>query len=161
MKRFHFKLDVMLDLKKRAEEEVKKELARKNGEIISCRREREDIASRLKSLFIEEKKQRLLVLDLRALKFSIAFRAQLQREIVCKEQCIKGLLAEREQLRLRLTQARKETRVLEILKEKKFSQWKKEYKMEEQEFIDDVSQKGYVRRLTASSRDAQPDKIPA
>jgi flagellar FliJ protein len=161
MKRFHFKLDVLLDLKRRAEEEVKKDLARKNGEIVSCRRERADLASRLTSLFAEEKQQRLTTLDLRALKFSIAYRSQLQKEIVRKEQCLSGLLAEREQLRLLLAHARKETRVLEILKEKKFSQWKKEYKMEEQEFVDDVSQKGYVRRLNATSRRAESGIVPA
>jgi flagellar protein FliJ len=151
MKRFHFKLDVLLDMKKRAEEEAKKDLARKNNEIMAVRRERDDLASQLVSFFAEEKKQRLKVLELVALKFSIAYRSQLQLEIVKKEQGITGLLAEREQLRLRLTQARKETRVLELLREKKFAAWKKEYNKEEQDFIDDVSQKGYVRRLRNSA----------
>jgi flagellar export protein FliJ len=72
-----------------------------------------------------------------------------------KERRIEALVAELEQLRVRLAHARKECRVLEILKEKKFALWKKEYKKEEQEFIDDVSQKGYVRRLHAASYERQ------
>jgi flagellar FliJ protein len=155
MRRFHFKLDVMLDIKKRAEDEVKKELAKKNGEIFATRQEREELAARLKSFFVDEKQQRLRVLDLLALRFSIVYRGQLQKEIAQKEHRITGLVSELEQLRVRLAQARKECRVLEILKEKKFARWKKEYKKEEQEYIDDVSQKGYIRHLQAVSHDRQ------
>jgi flagellar export protein FliJ len=137
----------MLDLKKRAEDEIKKEVARKNGQIIVGRREHEELLAQLKAFFIEEKQQRLRLLDLLKIRYSLAFRGQLQKDIVQKEKSIQVLIAELDKLRVRLAQARKECRVLEILKEKKFSRWKKEYKKEEQEFIDDVSQKGYVRRL--------------
>jgi flagellar FliJ protein len=155
MKRFHFRLGVMLDIKKRVEDGIKKELAAKNREILASRQLREELARRLDSFFIEEKKQRLRILDLQALRFSITYRSQLQKEIAGTEGRITGLVSDLEQLRVRLAQARKECRVLEILREKKFSAWKKEYKKEEQEYIDDVSQKGYVRRLHAASRERQ------
>ena len=151
MKRFHFRLDVLLDIKKRAEEEIKKELAKKNGEILASRRERGELVRRLETFFIEEKQQRLRILDLLALKFSISYRSQLQKEIAHKDRCIEGLISELEQVRVRLAQATKERRVLEILKEKRLVRWKKEYKKEEQEFVDDVSQKSYIRRLYAVS----------
>jgi flagellar protein FliJ len=151
MKRFHFRLDVLLDIKKRAEEEIKKELAKKNGEILASRREREILSRRLETFYIEEKKQRLRVLDLLALRFSISYRSQLQKEITNKDRCIDGFMSELEQVRVRLAQATKERRILEILKEKRLARWKKEYKKEEQENIDDVSQKGYVRRLHAAA----------
>ena len=151
MKRFHFRLDVLLDIKKRAEEEIKKELAKKNGEILASRREREELVRRLETFFIEEKQQRLRILDLLALKFSISYRSHLQKDIAHKDRCIEGLVGELENVRVRLAQATKERRVLEILKEKRLARWKKEYKKEEQEYIDDVSQKGYIRRLHAAS----------
>ncbi|HAJ79834.1 MAG TPA: hypothetical protein DCO75_08685 [Fibrobacteres bacterium] len=47
---------------------------------------------------------------------------------------------------LSLTEAKKESRALEILKEKKYLQWKLEGKREEQEFVDDISQKEYIRK---------------
>ena len=158
MKRFNFRLDVLLDIKKRAEEEIKRELARKNGEILLSRQEREELSRTLDAFFIEEKKQRLRILDLLALKFSISYRSQLQKEIVHKDRFIEGLVGELENVRVRLAQATKECRVLEILKGKRLARWKKEYKKEEQEFIDDVSQKGYVRRLHAAAESASVDR---
>jgi flagellar protein FliJ len=155
MKRFQFRLDVLLDIRKRAEEEVKKELAKKNGEIHAARRDREEIAGRLEAFFVEEKQQRLRILDLLALKFSVSYRSRLQKEILGKDRSIDGLAAELGAVRVRLAQATKDRRVLEILKEKRLARWKKEYKKEEQEYIDDVSQKGYVRRLHAVSHDRQ------
>jgi flagellar export protein FliJ len=152
MRRFHFKLGVLLDLKKRAEDEVKKDIARKNGEILVSRKERGELAGRLEAFFVEEKKQRLSVLDLLSLRLSIVYRGQIQKEIAQADKRIESLTAELGQLRVRLALARKECRVLEILREKKLARWKKEYKKEEQVFIDDVSQKGYIRRQRAASQ---------
>jgi flagellar FliJ protein len=154
MKRFRFRLEALLDIKKRAEEEVKKELAGKNNEIQTARRQRGELAARLESFYADEKQQRLRVLNLLALRFSISYRGQLQKEIVDKDRCLANLASELDQLRVKLTQARKECKVLEMLREKKLAHWKKERGKEEQEYIDDVSQKGYVRRLHAVSRDA-------
>ena len=155
MKRFHFRLDALLDMKKRAEEDVKKELAKKNAEIASARKEREDIGARLSVFLVEEKEQRLRVLDLLALRFSISYRGHLQREMADRDRLLEKLAAEAERIRLRLVAARKETRVLELLREKRLARWKKEYRKEEREYLDDVSQKGYVRRLGAG-RGADP-----
>jgi flagellar protein FliJ len=154
MKRFNFRLEALLDIKIRAEEEVKKGLAGKNNEIQVARRQRSELAARLESFYADEKQQRLRVLNLLALRFSISYRGQLQKEIADKDRCLATLASELDQLRVKLTQARKECKVLEMLKEKKLAQWKKERGKEEQENIDDVSQKGYVRRLHAVSRDA-------
>jgi len=152
MRRFHFKLGVVLDLKKRAEDEVKKDIARKNGEILVSRKERGELAGRLEAFFVQEKKQRQSVLDLLSLRLSIVYRGQIQKEIAQADKRIESLTAELGQLRVKLAQARKECRVLEILREKKLALWKKEYKKEEQVFIDDVSQKGYIRRQRAASQ---------
>jgi flagellar export protein FliJ len=50
-----------------------------------------------------------------------------------------------------LTEAKKECKALEILKDKKLLEWKREYKLEEQEFSDDVSQKGFIRKARLAS----------
>lgn len=145
---------MLLDMKKRAEEEVKKELGMKNAQILASRRDRDSLAKTLAEFFVEEKIQRLKVLDLRSLRLSISYRGQLQKEIRDKDRDLSALSAQLADIRERLAKARKETRVLEILKEKRLSRWKKEYRKEEQEAIDDVSQKGYVRRLNAAAADA-------
>jgi flagellar protein FliJ len=147
MKRFRFRLDALLDIKIRAEEEIKKELAKKNGELLKTRREIQEINGRLESFFSEEKKQRLRTLDLLALRFSISYSRQLQKDIVFRQKVMDGIMEDIEQLRIRFAKARKECRILEILKEKKLGRWKKEYRMEEQKFTDDISQKGYIRKL--------------
>jgi len=149
MKRFHFKLQALLEIKKRAEDEIKKKLGAKNREILASRQDRLDVQKKLESFFVEEKQQRLRVLDLLALRLSISYRSHLQNEINKKEQIINTLMKEQDQLRQKLAFARKQSRVLEILKEKKLLEWKKEYHLEEQEFVDDVSQKGFIRRMHA------------
>jgi flagellar FliJ protein len=156
MKRFRFRLESLLEIKKRAEEEIKKKLALKNAEILNAKRDQQELETRLASFFAEEKLQRLRVLDPVTLRFSISYRTQLQKDIGQKKQQVEKLSAEKENIRVLLTEAKKETRVLEILKEKKLAQWKKEYKMEEQEFVDDVSQKGHIRKMRAASAAKEP-----
>ncbi len=155
MKRFQFKLQALLEIKKRAEDDIKKKLGAKNREILSSRQERVDLGKKLESFFVEEKQQRLRVLDLLSLRFSISYRSHLQKEIIKKEQDIRALMLEQEQLRGKLAFARKQSRVLELLKEKKLLEWKKEYQLEEREFADDISQKGFIRRMHAAEKEAR------
>jgi flagellar FliJ protein len=152
MKRFRFRLESILDIRNRAEEEIKKELAKKNGEIIAARRRHEGMCRALESFFAEEKEHRLRVLDLMALRLSVSYHQQLKSDAEEALRAVQQLGKEKDAIRQRLAQARKETRVLEILKEKRLSEWKKEYKAEEQKFVDDVSQKGYIRRIRTASR---------
>ncbi len=147
MKRFRFRLESLLDIKKRAEEEIKKDLARKNGEIAAARARHQEILGALDSILFQEKQQRQSIIDLLAVRVSLAYRAQLKKDAVIAFQTIDGLEAQRETIRVKLTEARKATRVLEILKENKFAQWRKELSREEQKFSDDVSQKGYIRKI--------------
>jgi flagellar FliJ protein len=156
MKRFNFRLESLLEIRKRAEEEIKKDLAKKNNEILLARRDQKDLVGRLESFFIDEKKQRMKVLDLLALRTSISYRRQIEKDIGQKFRRIEELSAEKDRIMELLIKARKESKVLELLKDKKLAEWKKEYKMEEQKFIDDVSQKAYIRKTTeAISRERE------
>jgi flagellar FliJ protein len=157
MKRFTFRLESLLEIKRRNEEEVKRSLARKNGEILSSRQELNKLDKQLLELFMEEKKQRVDILDLAALRFSLSYRVQLQKDLALKRRQIQGLESDAEKLRNLLVKARKETRILELLKEKRLGQWKKEYRAEERAFVDDVSQKSHIRKKQGESHDREAD----
>jgi flagellar export protein FliJ len=48
-----------------------------------------------------------------------------------------------------LVKATQQVRALELLRERRFAQWRLEYRREEQGFIDDVSGQAYIRRKKA------------
>jgi flagellar FliJ protein len=152
MQRFRFRLESILDIKKRVEEEIKKELSRKNGEIVAARRRHDEIIATLDRLLTEEKHQRNSIINLLAVRMSLSYHLQLKKDAGNALSAIENLERERETIRVRLTTARKETRVLEILREKKYAQWLKEFRTEEQKFADDVSQKGYIRKMQTAVR---------
>ncbi len=152
MKRFRFRLESLLAMKTRVEEEVKKELAKKNAEILAARRDQQDILGKIDYSVAEEKRQRLRSLDLRAVRLAVVYRDQLKRDSKIAQRRVDDLVQEKDRIRLRLAQARKESRVLEILKDKRHAEWKKEYKTEERNFNDDVSQTGYIRTLHLDAR---------
>jgi len=152
MQRFRFRLESILDIKKRVEEEIKKELSRKNGEIAIARRRHGEIIATMDSLLSEEKLQRNSRISLLAVRASLSYHIYLKKDAGDALLAIENLERERETIRVRLTMARKETRVLEILREKKYAQWLKEFRTEEQKFADDVSQKGYIRKMLSAVR---------
>jgi flagellar protein FliJ len=154
MKRFSFRLQTLLDLKKRKEEEIKLALAEKNGKIVKAFRRMEEHRLELARFQITEKKQRMSVPSAQYLRLSVTYRFKLQHDIMSDQSLIMKLRKEAQEIMLALTEAKKECRALEILKEKKYAQWKLDGKREEQEFIDDISQKGHVRKRNAAVLDA-------
>jgi flagellar protein FliJ len=146
MKRFSFRLQTLLDMKKRKEEEIKRALAEKNGQIAKAQRKMEEIRLELVRFQAAEKKQRGLSPTAQYLRLSVTYRFKLQGDISGVYRKIIALTKESQEIILSLTEAKKESRALEILKEKKYLQWKLEGKREEQEFVDDISQKEYIRK---------------
>jgi flagellar export protein FliJ len=58
MKRFTFRLETLLDLRKRREDEVKQELGKKNFQIMKARQELMALSEALKDLQNDEKQKR-------------------------------------------------------------------------------------------------------
>ena len=151
MKRFAFRLQPLLDIKKRREEDLKLELARKNAGVLSARGRAAENRKALSDFQDAEKLRRTASVSAQSLRLSIAFRYRLQRDIAQAEAVVESLSREAAVLLHSLTEAKRESKTLEILRDKKRSQWKLDYKREEQEIIDDVSQKKYIRQKNASA----------
>jgi flagellar FliJ protein len=151
MKRFKFSLEALLRLRLRAEETVKRELAAKNRQIIQAQGELKEIEHRHKELQKDQKAQRSQVADILSLRAAVAFRHKLLLDMQLKGQEIARSRRDLEAIRRKLVQATKERRAIEIVKENRFAEWREEYQAQEREFIDDVSQKAYIRKQKAAA----------
>jgi flagellar protein FliJ len=151
MKRFSFRLQTLLDMKKRREEELAIKVAEKNGEIIRASGSLEECRGRLTRFQADEKRERECGLSALRLRLSVVHRHALQREIENNGRRIIGLRQELQSAVQALTSAKKETRTLENLRDKKRLQWNHDALREEQKLSDDVSQKGYIRRSRAAA----------
>lgn len=145
MKRFTFKLDTMLELRKQEEEKVKLELAEKNREIIALQEQLNHAYQSLKELQALEKERRSGSEPVMEMRYSVAYRYKLKNDILTTGRSIDDLRAESNAIQQRLVEAIKRRRALEVIRERRYSAWKKNYLHEEQKFIDDVAQQKYIR----------------
>jgi flagellar protein FliJ len=145
MKRFRFKLESLLELRKRKEEEVKLHLGKKNREIISARHELVEVNEALKTLQADEKKKRAEVKNALDLRYAVVYRYKLKQDILKKARQLEELNSQAADIRKNLVKAKQERRAIEIVREHRHEEWQKEYTAQEQAFIDDVSQQGFIR----------------
>ena len=151
MRRFKFGLDTLLEMRCRKEEQVKLLLAEKNRNIMDAQKEFFDIHAQLKELQNSEKLKREKVIDVMLLRYSVSYRFKLKENLLSAGQKIDDLKAQAEEIRKSLVAATKNRRAIEIIKERRFAEWKKEYKSQEQGFIDDISQQGFIRKLQSKT----------
>jgi len=59
--------------------------------------------------------------------------------------------AEAFKIHKQLILAAKDRRAIELIKERQIKQWKKEYRLNEQGIIDDISQQGFIRKSKSES----------
>ena len=146
MKRFEFRLETLLELRTRREETLKQELGKKIQGIMTARRELAAITDELKALQGEEKQKRPRTTSAVELRYGIAYRFKLKKDILLKGRFIDDLQAQAHAVRAKLVKAKQERRAIEIIRERQYAAWKKAYRTQEQGFIDDVSQQAYIRR---------------
>lgn len=146
MKRFKFELETLLTIRERAEKSVKEELAQKNAEIINAQNLFSDIEQNLRNLQNEEKEKRSDTADVISMRFSVSFRNKLKADLLQEGQTIQALQREAWIIQQRLIRSTQEKKALELLKEKRFLEWKKRNNIKEQSFIDDISGQGYIRK---------------
>lgn len=152
MKRFRFTLQTLADIKKRKEDAVKLRLAQKNREIIAAKDELAGIQGELADLMVSERQRRREMASLSSLRFSVTYRHKLQHDSAAKSNLIEKLTREADAVRQELVAATKETKALQLLKDRRYVEWKREARLREQGFIDDVSQQKYIRTLHAGAR---------
>ena len=146
MKKFVFKLDTLLRVKKSKEDEIKRRLAEKNREAESVRAEIKGAETELKEFQTSVKEHRSeggeSVAELRQ---SVSYRNALKIKLLKAGQKLDNVMVEAYGINQELIKAAQERRAVEIIREKRYEEWKKENAAAEQKFIDDLSQQMYVR----------------
>jgi flagellar FliJ protein len=152
MKKFHFKLDPLLELRKRKEDGVKMELAEKNREILDARSEMLSLYDQLTRAQEEELEERGRCADVLRMRATVAYRFKIKHDMLVKGQQIESLSREAGDIQKRLTVAMRDRRAIEMLRESRLRQWKKEAERQEQLFVDGINQQTYVRRQNEARR---------
>jgi flagellar FliJ protein len=146
VKKFVFKLETLLTVKKNKEDEIKRKLAEKNREAESVRASIEAAQEELKGFQKSVKAQRSgggeSVAELRQ---SVSHRNALKIKLLKAGQRLDNVMVEAYGINQALIKAAQERRAVEIIKEKRFQEWKKENAAAEQKFIDDLSQQMFIR----------------
>ena len=145
MKQFTFSLEALLKKREREENEMKLELALQSTRIYAAKEELYTLKTELQNLQENEKLNRTLGTTLLTLKFSVSYRNKLKLDMLHKGKEITLYQNQIVIIRQRLIHATKLKKALELLREKKFKQWEKDYKHREQVFIDDVCQQRFIR----------------
>jgi flagellar FliJ protein len=139
MKKFTFRLDALLDLRKQQEEQVRLRLAAKNREIIGKNQEIGALHEALKALQSSEKVRRTENAPVLIYRYGIVYRHKLKADILMAGRQIDDLRAEAEKIRQEIVGATKKRRALELVRDRRFAEWKRAYQQEQQQFIDEVA----------------------
>ncbi len=155
MKKFRFALEPVLSLRERKEEQIKLQYAAKIAQIVETQKTREGIVRELQNLQESEKQNRAGAKNITLLRYSVAYRFKLKNDLLMISQKIDDMNAEAFEIHKQLIQAAKERRAIELIKERQIKQWKKEYRLNEQGIIDDISQQGFIRKTKSESYKSQ------
>lgn len=147
MKRFVFRLKTLLELRIRREEQIMLRLADKHRSVAEKQQELATLHNELKELQVSQRSTRAVADSVVELRYSVAYRFHLKRKMLTAGRAIDDMLAEASFIQKELVIATQKRRAIELVKENKKNEWKKEQRLEEQQFIDDIAQKGYIRAL--------------
>lgn len=150
MKRFKFRLEVLLDLRLRREEKVKLELAEQNKEILKQQDILNELHRELKHLQSDELKRRQEQDSILLLSTSVSYRFKLKKDMLGVGSKMDEIQENIHRIRKKLISATKDRKAVEILRERQKSEWLKKYRTQEQSFIDDIAQKNHIRSARSS-----------
>ncbi len=146
MNRFRFRLEGLLDMRKKKEDKIKLLLAEKNNSIIGAQKKINEIHNELQSFQRSEKEQRNNALNPLLLRYSISYRYKLKQDLTFAVRNVDTLKAEAVKIQNELIEATKKRRAVEIIKERRLREWKKEANLHEQNFTDEISQQSFIRK---------------
>lgn len=156
MKRFRFSLQTLLEVRAREEEAVKLELGEKNREVRQAREELREFHERLTDFQSSERAVRERADDIVALRHSVAYRHRLKSDLLRTGRRIQGLQLEAEAIRQRLVTATQRRRAIELIRERRYREWRREYNAREQKSTDEVSQQKFIRDGRAAAKRSTP-----
>ncbi len=138
MKRFVFRLESVLKVRRAEEEKVQREfaaiqarIARKSNEMSGLEREREGVKGHLREIRLDESTRGTVN----------SLRAYLQRLWIARENAsmdMTELDQEMQSKRSDLVEARRQVKALELLEERRLQEWRKEADRQERKVLDDL-----------------------
>lgn len=146
MRRFRFSLEALLEVRKRAQHGVERELAQKNREIFAAQSNLMGYRSQLADMQAGQKSNRAATTDIFSLRNSVSFRHWLKLAMLRKGRLIQEFQRHAQEIRGRLVEATRQKRAIELIREKHYREWLGEYRNSERAFMDDVSQQGFIRK---------------
>ncbi len=147
MQRFVFNLETLLELRLREEDEAKQDLADKENEYRAAQVRQKEAKCNLEAFQEAEKEQRQGTQTALQLRNSVSWRFTLKQEFLSITQQCQEIQVDINKSRERLIVATQKRKSLEILKDKKYAAWLKEYNKREQLFLDELAQNNYIRTL--------------
>lgn len=143
---FNFKLERVLQVKKYKEDELKTQLANLKREYLQEEAILWTLEENLQEQFVLLiEKQKTLTNTIAQIQWSYNYIIKLHQDIEIQKKKLEGLSEKIKGLTQKLIGASQEKQVLENLKQRKFTQFKREIEKQEQEFLDEVGITRYVR----------------
>jgi flagellar FliJ protein len=140
MKKFEFSLQSILELRIREEDEAKAFLASHESEFQRVGSELSQKKQELQDFQKRDKEDRKAADSAAELRYSVSWRNTLKLDLLKTGQKLQDVLLDIERARKKLTEATIKRKALETLRDKKKSQWQKEFNRNEQKFMDEIAQ---------------------
>ena len=141
MKKFEFNLQSILELRVREEDEAKAFLMAQEAEYHKVNKEFHSKREELQNFQTREKETRKDDGSTAStLKFSISWRNTLKLDLLKLGQQLQDISIDVARAKDKLTEATIKRKSLETLRDKKKSQWQKEFNKNEQKFLDEIAQ---------------------
>lgn len=146
MKKFAFRLEKVLELRRYKEKEVELRLAAKEGECLQLEHLILALMQRNRQAFLERGQS---AMDISALLAYDNFSRRMEKEIERNQQLLVQKQMEREVIQREFLEVQKKRKVLDKLKEKKYVAFRQEFKREEIKRLDDLSTAAFLRKKAA------------
>lgn len=140
MKRFEFPLQTILELREREEDAAKAFLMSQEQEWVKIHGEFNSKKEELQDFQRREKENRISADSASELRFSVSWRNTLKFDLLKLGQQLQDISLDVERAKKKLTEATIKRKSLEMLKDKKKSEWQKEFNKNEQKFLDELAQ---------------------
>jgi flagellar FliJ protein len=134
MKRFHFSLEKVLELRSYSEQEAKQALARARGELIAIQQKIEKLAEERSIAGSQRFSTGLSVAEIHAIDLYLVRLDKMKEKLLEAEIAAELVVEEKQQVYIEASRDRK---VIDKLKEKRLNDYKREISREDIKVIDD------------------------
>jgi flagellar FliJ protein len=136
---FRFPLQFLLDHKERLEDEAKQRWTKAKQAVHQAEEEHRRIGQEL--MDARQMLSKFSTVDAEQLQIRLSYREQLNLLLEQKYQQIRELRKEESKMQEALVEAAKERKAMELLKEQRLDEFKREQNRKEQKFMDELGQR--------------------